>query len=213
MSGKQKRRLRNYLIDRKVQLTITAVMVMMSSGLTALIGFFWYGEIRGASEVIRVNAIASLGPEAASALGAELQAADQRRLVLLLAFALLLALLICVYGIVMTHRFAGPIYKISKHMNDIAEDRLYDLWGLRRGDQLQAFFATFERMHSHLRTRARQDISLLSGVIASLETGVATSDQLPALRRAMQAKEESLRNASEETRRIQQSPSEKSGLC
>ena len=208
MSAKQKRLLRNYLIDRKVQLTITAVMLSLSSGLIALLGIFWYSEIRKASEVIRINAIATLGPEAAAALGAELQVGDQRRLLLLLGFALVLALLICVYGIVMTHRIAGPIFKIRKHMNDIAEDRLYDLWGLRRGDQLQAFFATFERMHSHLRTRARQDISLLSGVITALETGVSTSDQLPALRQAVQAKQESLRDASEETRRIRLSPAD-----
>ena len=208
MSNRQKRRLRNYLIDRKVQLTITAVMVMMSSGLTALIGIFWYGEIRNASEVIRVNAITTLGADAATALGAELQAADQRRLILLISFAALLGVLICIYGIVMTHRIAGPLFKINKHMKDVAEGRLYGLWGLRQSDQLQDFFATFERMHGALRTRTRQDIDMLSGVLAALETGVSTSDQVPVLRRAMQAKEESLRDASEETRRIQRVPTE-----
>jgi len=203
MSTRQKRRLRNYLINRKVQLTITAVMLCVSCGLTALLGVFWYTEIRKASEVIRINAITTLGPDAASALGTELQAADQLRLLLLVGFAVLLALLICAYGIIMSHRIAGPLFKIDKHMKDITEDRLYKLWSLRRGDQLQDFFATFERMHHALRTRARQDIALLSDVIAALETGTGPADQLPALRRAMQAKEESLRDASEQTRRIQ----------
>lgn len=208
MSTRQKRRLRNYLINRKVQLTITAVMLCVSCGLTALLGVFWYTEIRKASEVIRINAITTLGPDAASALGTELQAADQLRLLLLVGFAVLLALLICAYGIIMSHRIAGPLFKINKHMKDITEDRLYKLWSLRRGDQLQDFFATFERMHHALRARARQDIALLSDVIAALETGADPADQLPALRRAMQAKEESLRDASEQTRRIQVSSSD-----
>ena len=208
MSDKQKRQLRNYLINRKVQLSITAVILALSCGLTALLGTFWYAEIRKASEVIRVNAVSTIGPEAAAALGAELQSADQTRLLLLVIYAALLAVLICVYGIVMTHRIAGPLYKINKHMEDVAEGRLYDLWGLRKSDQLQDFFATFERMHSALRTRTRQDVALLNGVIAALETGVSTADQLPSLRQAIQAKEESLRDASDETRRIQRAPTD-----
>ena len=208
MAKKQKRKLRNYLIDRKVQLTITAVILAVTLGLTGLLGVFWYHEVRGASEVIRLNAISAMGPEAAAALGAELEAADRLRLILLIVYGLLLAVCITAYGIVMTHRFAGPLYKIRKHMEDIAEGRLYGLWSLRQSDHLQDFFATFERMHSALRTRTRQDIDLIKSVIAGLETGVTPADQIAKLRQAIQAKEESLRDASNETRQIQRSPAD-----
>ena len=202
MGSRQRRKIRNYLVNRRVQLTLTAIMVLMSSLLTALLGFFWYNEIRIASEVIRINAIATLGPEAAAVLGAELAAADQHRLILLASFAVLLGLLITAYGIVTTHRIAGPLFKISKHMEDIAADRLYGLWGLRRSDQLQEFFTTFEGMHNALRSRARDDVLLLTEVIAAAETGGSMEDQLPALREALEAKTCSMRDASETTQKI-----------
>jgi len=194
--------MRNYLINRKVQLTITAVMVAISTLLTALLGFFWYAEVRRASEVIRVNAITTIGPEAAAELAQELARADMQRLLLLAGYALLLALLISVYGIVTTHRFAGPLAKISKHMQDVANNRLYGLWGLRRGDHLKELHATFERMHTALRKRNRDDIALLRAVIADAEAGGALADQLPALREALADKEGAMRDASETTQRI-----------
>jgi hypothetical protein len=200
---RQRRKIRNFLIDRKVQLSITLVMVILSSLLTAVLGFFWYSEIRKASAVIRISAISTLGPDAARQLGAQLQTDDQMRLLVLVGFAVLLGVLIAAYGIVMTHRLAGPLYKINRHMLDIADGRLYKLWGLRKGDQLQEFFGTFERMHTALRTRVEEDMKLLNQVIAAIQRGGDLSDQVPKLRQALTAKGDSLRDASEVTLKLQ----------
>jgi hypothetical protein len=200
---RQRRKIRNFLIDRKVQLRITLVMVILSSLLTAVLGFFWYSEIRKASAVIRISAISTLGPDAARQLGAQLQMDDHMRLLVLVGFAVLLGVLIAAYGIVMTHRLAGPLYKINRHMLDIADGRLYKLWGLRKGDQLQEFFGTFERMHTALRTRVEEDMKLLNQVIAAIQRGGDLSDQVPKLRQALTAKGDSLRDASEVTLKLQ----------
>lgn len=200
---RQRRKIRNFLIDRKVQLRITLVMVILSSLLTAVLGFYWYSEIRKASAVIRISAISTLGPDAARQLGAQLQADDHMRLLVLIGFALLLGVLIAAYGIVMTHRLAGPLYKINRHMLDVADGRLYKLWGLRKGDQLQEFFGTFERMHTALRTRVEEDMKLLNQLIAAIQRGGDLSDQVPKLRQALTAKGDSLRDASEVTLKLQ----------
>lgn len=200
---RQRRKIRNFLIDRKVQLRITLVMVILSSLLTAVLGFYWYSEIRKASAVIRINAISALGADAARQLGAQLQADDHMRLLVLIGFALLLGVLIAAYGIVMTHRLAGPLYKINRHMLDVADGRLYKLWGLRKGDQLQEFFGTFERMHTALRTRVEEDMKLLNQLIAAIQRGGDLSDQVPKLRQALTAKGDSLRDASEVTLKLQ----------
>jgi hypothetical protein len=201
------RQIRNFLLDRKVQLRIALVMVTLTSLLTAAMGWAWYSEIRTASSVIQINAIAALGPEAAKSLEAELTVHDQRRLLLLCGFALLLALLVVAYGIVMTHKIAGPLFKIKRHMNDIEAGRLYKLWGLRRGDQLQDFFAAFESMHGALRTRVEGDIELLNHLVAAIERGDDLKGELPSLKQALEIKGESLREAGQDTLQLKRKPS------
>jgi len=200
--SKQRRQLRNYLINRKVQLKITVVMLLLSSLLTAVLGFFWYAEIRKASSVIRINAIATIGSEAAAELGQELASSDMLRLLVLIGFAVLLGLLIAAYGIVMTHRIAGPIYKITRHMKDVEAGRLYKLWGLRKGDQLQEFFTAFERMHEAVRSRTKDDMVLLNELIAGIEGGAEMQGKVPKIRAALVAKGDSLQDASEVTQRL-----------
>jgi methyl-accepting chemotaxis protein len=195
MGTPQRRKIRNYLIDRKVQLSVTLVMLALSSLLTAVLGFFWYAEIRNASDVIRINAISLLGTAGADRLGQELAAADHRRLLILIGFAVVLGLLIAAYGIVMTHRIAGPLFKINRHMNDIAEGRLQKVWGLRKGDQLQAFFGTFERMNNALREGVEADVKLLNEVIAAVESEGDLPGLIPELQAVVARKTESLRDA------------------
>ena len=202
MSPKQRRSIRNYLLDRKVQLKITLVMLALTSMLTAILGYFWYSEIRTISDVVRINSIGLLGDDA-RLLGQELDAGDLKRLGVLIGFAVLIALLITGYGIVMTHRIAGPLFKIRRHMSDIEQGRLYKLWGLRKGDQLQEFFSTFERMHGALRERVEADMILMNEVIAAIQAGRDLTDLVPKLRSAVVKKGDSLRDASDTTQQIQ----------
>ena len=193
------RQIRNYLLDRKVQLRVALIMVALTTALTAALGWAWYTEIRTASSVIQINAIAALGPETAQSLEAELKVHDQRRLLVLVGFALLLALLVVAYGIVMTHKIAGPLFKIKRHMGDIEHGRLYKLWGLRKGDQLKDFFAAFESMHGALRARVEADIELLNRLVAAIERGGDLQGELPALKLALESKNESVREAGQTT--------------
>lgn len=197
MVTRQRRKIRNYLIDRRVQTRITLMMVTLSSLLTAFLGSFWYAEIRKASGLIRTSAIATLGEEAANSLGRELAAQDQLRLLLLVGFAVVIALLIAACGIVYSHRFAGPLFKIKCLMGEIEAGRLADLGSLRRGDQLQEFFRTFERMHGALRARAESDLLLLDQLLAGIEGGGDLSEQVPRIRQALEHKRRSLQDASE----------------
>lgn len=197
-----RRQLRNYLIDRKVQLRFTLIMVVLTTLLTAALGVAWYAEIRKASAVVQVSAIAALGSDAAASLENELAADDQKRLLVLVGFAVALALLVVVYSIIMTHRIAGPLFKMKRYMSDIEAGRLYKLWGLRRGDQLQEFFAGFERMHGALRTRVEEDTQLLGHLIAAIERGEDMRGELSTLKQALQAKTDSLREASQNTMKL-----------
>lgn len=201
-TGRQRRQLRNFLLDRKVQLRITVIMVLITAVLTAGLGYFWYAEMRKASDVIRVNAMATLGDAATKQLESELAGQDRLRLLLLVGFASLLALLIAGYGIVMTHKLAGPLFKMTRHMSDIERNRIYQLWDLRKGDQLQDFFAAFKAMHGALRKRVEDDMLLLNQLVSAIERGDDLAKQLAPIKEALQQKGDSLRDASDVTQQL-----------
>jgi methyl-accepting chemotaxis protein len=199
---RHQRKLRNFLIDRKVQLRISLVMVLIGALLTGALGYFWYGEMRKASKVIRVNAMVTLDTAAVQQLESELASQDRTRLLVLAGFAVLFSVLIAGYGIVMTHKLAGPLLKITRHMNDIESNRLYELWELRKGDQLQSFFSSFKRMHAALRRRVEADMILLNRLMAAIDRGDTLRDELPGIKERLREKGESLRSASETTQKI-----------
>jgi methyl-accepting chemotaxis protein len=192
MPSTHRRQIRNYLLDRKVQLTVAAVMVVLTSLLTAGLGMAWYSEVRNASAVIQVNAISALGLDTATGLADELAANDLKRLLVLVAFGIALAFLVVGYGIVMTHKIAGPLFKMKRYLGEIAEGRLDQLAGLRKGDQLQDFFTALDHMHAALRGRAEADLALLEKVVAAIDKGEDVQALLPQLRQAAEAKRERL---------------------
>jgi nitrogen fixation/metabolism regulation signal transduction histidine kinase len=65
----------------------------------------------------------------------------------------LLVIVIGMAGIVVTHRIAGPIYKMKKQLGDVGEGHLRVPSPLRKGDELVEFFDTFREMVIHLRER------------------------------------------------------------
>ena len=168
-----KRHIRNYLLDRKLQLRYTLMMVLLSSVLTAGLGYFWYDQMRTTSRTIEVRALATMSDEDVERIKSEMATQDQMRLVVLVGFGVLFAFMVAGYGIVLTHKVAGPLFKISRYMNDMKEGKLGEVYDLRKGDQLREFFETFKQMHIALRKQALAEVTTLDEVIASTERHLA----------------------------------------
>ena len=81
----------------------------------------------------------------------------------------LLVVLIGFMGIVVTHKVAGPVYKMKRHLREVANGRLQVPNRLRRGDELVDFFVAFEGMVLSLRERQEQEIQALDRAIRILE--------------------------------------------
>jgi nitrogen fixation/metabolism regulation signal transduction histidine kinase len=94
----------------------------------------------------------------------------------------LLVVLVGLAGIVVTHRVAGPIYKMKRQIREVGRGRLEVPSKLRRGDELVDFFEAFETMVQSLRRRQEGEIAELEKVLSELEARVAPSD-LERLRR------------------------------
>ncbi len=115
---------------------------------------------------------------------------EQRRTFAILVVALsLLVLGVGIVGIMVTHRIAGPIFKMKRLLGNVGEGKLTLREKLRKGDELQHFFDAFEKMVTSLRARQGHEIAELDAAIAVLEAHGAAADleALRALRRDMQA--------------------------
>jgi len=112
------------------------------------------------------------------------QAADlamqQRAMLYTLCGALaLLVVLIGAAGIVVTHKVAGPIFKMRINLKMVADGRLRVPTPLRKGDELVDFFDTFRTMVISLRERQEVEIGKLNRAIATLESKAAPGELEP----------------------------------
>jgi nitrogen fixation/metabolism regulation signal transduction histidine kinase len=119
-------------------------------------------------------------------------ARQQTRMLLGLVLGLsLLVIAIGAAGIVVTHRVAGPIYKMKKLLGYVGDGHLHLNDKLRKGDELQHFFDSFEKMVQSLRQRQQVEIAKLDEAIISLQHTVP-EEQLSALKSLRQEMQEAL---------------------
>ncbi len=108
--------------------------------------------------------------------------ASQRRTMSYALIGVLVALVVFIglAGVVVTHRVAGPIFKMKRQLRDVGNGSLRIPSALRKGDELVHFFETFADMVRSLRERQEQEIALLDAAILKLE-GKAQADDLKPL--------------------------------
>ena len=190
-----KRQLRNLLLDR-LQVRYTAVIVLISAVLTGGLGYFVFRKAREASEVVLVTLVDKADDAATlETIKRSFESSDRLMLFTLIGFGFILCAVLTIYGIAITHKVAGPLYKISHYFGSIRDDRLEPVVALRRGDQLQEFFDHFREMHEALRRRAEEEVAILTSAIAVLEAGAPTGEaarELEALRALKRRKQDSL---------------------
>src|SRR5262249_34794179 len=100
------------------------------------------------------------------------------------ALVVLLALLVVgvgFAGIIVTHRVAGPIYKMKKQLRELGDGNYRVPFPLRKGDELVDFFEEFRSMVTQLRQRQEREIGLLDRAILNLQSKT-TEDELKELR-------------------------------
>jgi hypothetical protein len=175
-----RRSLRNYLLNSTYQLRFTAVIVVISAVLTGGLGYLVMHNAHEASRVVQVRALDPTD-ELAQQLVQQFARGDRILLLTLIAFGFVLSLVLAGYGIVLTHKVAGPLYKITNHLDKIRDGKLGVVYNLRKGDQLVDFFEHFKGAHDALRARTEEDIALLDRALATVTTG-AVADELRAAR-------------------------------
>jgi methyl-accepting chemotaxis protein len=97
-----------------------------------------------------------------------LESDDQALVYKMVAVGFGLVVILSAYLVIMTHKVAGPLFKVSVYFDHMADGRLGKVTPLRRGDMLQDFFGDFKAMHESLRTRAQADADAMERALAAL---------------------------------------------
>jgi nitrogen fixation/metabolism regulation signal transduction histidine kinase len=104
-----------------------------------------------------------------------------------LLVSLVLALIVLVVsigcaGIVVTHKVAGPVFKMQRMFGQVGDGHFSVRERLRKGDEMQAFFESFEKMLGRLRDIQGQDMERIDKAIAKFEAS-GSSDAMETLKK------------------------------
>lgn len=164
-----KRHVSNYLVDRRLQLRYALIITAVSLAIAATLGALIYQQehrasadlLAGLRELADDSTLHGFDAETLReyqrATAADIEARDRRLVLEMLAIGLGLTLILSGYLVVMTHKVAGPLYKIATYLDQMAEGRWHEITPLRRGDMLQDFYAVFREMHQAVRARLKGD--------------------------------------------------------
>lgn len=103
---------------------------------------------------------------------------------ILIATLVLLVAGLWLGAIVLTHRIAGPVYKMRRQLRAVSKGDWSRPSPLRKGDELRSFFAAFEGLVDALRRQRREHLKALDEALASVPEGLGRQ-QLVELRQLM----------------------------
>ena len=157
--GKSQRKMKNYLLDLRYQLKFTLTMVAIAAGLTSALGWMIMSKAHEASRIVQVRALDPDDAEAAQ-LVAQFAHNDRVLIFVLIGFGLVMSLVLTFYGIIITHKVAGPHFKVTLYLDKIRDGKLGKVYALRKGDELVEFFDHFKAAHDSLRAAEEEDVAL-----------------------------------------------------
>jgi len=116
-----------------------------------------------------------------------------RVLWVLIATGITLMLGLAFYGIKMTHKVAGPLFKVSLYLAKMRDGRFDKVYNLRKGDQLVDFYEHFKDAHAGVVKIEKEDIEQLKAVIeAAKGAGLGDHESVAELEKALARKEKSI---------------------
>ncbi len=191
-----KRKLRNYLIDVGLQIRYTSFIILVAVFLTGVLGYKILEATQDTSKVIWMTGL--VDPASAGELQDQFKSNDRVVLFGIVGFGMVLVLSVAGAGIWITHKVAGPLFNIAKICGRIRDGELSaPMRQLRKGDELQAFYSSFQEMYEAIRGRMADDMRVLNGAIAALEAAPDLSppvqQSLDEMRALRDRKDQSLR--------------------
>ena len=196
-----RRHLRNYLLDKRLQLRYVALITALSALIAGALGYLIYRQEHRASntimESLESSELAGYSAELKGQIQERLSSHDNNLVLTMVGAGVGLALVLSLYVVVMTHKVAGPLYKVSGYLASLAEGRMRNVTPLRKGDMLQDFYESFRHAHDTVKERYRKDNEAIGRfLVACDDAGVGASgdigDALRALREHKEQRDRAL---------------------
>ncbi|HSM92124.1 MAG TPA: hypothetical protein VLT47_04495 [Anaeromyxobacteraceae bacterium] len=166
-----KRKMRNYLINTRLQLRFASWLLAVAAAISMVLGWVLW---RSYAETSRVVALAD--PDVAESLAAAFASEDRARMVWLAAA--LAVVLVCLLGfaVVMTHRIAGPAFAIGRTCRQVGEGNYERPRPLRERDMLVELADEAAQMVEGVRAREEQEREVLAAAVRRLQEPGGTAE-------------------------------------
>ncbi len=187
MARHKQRRFRNYLLDKRFQLKYTGMVLLVTAVVAGVLGYAAYRYSKGQTQALtaQIALQPEIDPAAAQDLEGFAQRADQKVALAILLGVLALLAALAVTCIVITHRLAGPAYRMTKLFEEVAEGRLQVRTGIRKSDEFQDLFQSFAAMVQSLRAQRSAEIAQLKAGLDELASTGVRPEQVSALRQLL----------------------------
>jgi methyl-accepting chemotaxis protein len=154
-------RKRQYLVDRRFQMKYTLMVVTVSSLLFIIFGYQLYKGELARTEILKIQNMDALGL---------VQAQDHHVLWYLIGVFILQIASLVVLGVLLTHRIAGPMFRVRKYLEEIAEGgKLKPLDKVRSRDEFREFFDSLSMLIEQLAARGESQKTKVEELRAALE--------------------------------------------
>ena len=172
-----KRRFSNFLLNKSLQLRYIGVVTVISAVLLGTLGtMIWQQKNLASSQIMEALDQSSVPDDIKIALDDDLSRRDFNWILRLAGVGVGLVLVLFFLLLIMTHKVAGPLYKVSLYFDRMAQGRLGETYPLRRGDMLRDFYDKFKEMHDAVRARHREENDATGRFLAACDAAGTSRD-------------------------------------
>ena len=171
VADRRQRRLRNYLLDAKLQLRLASYLIGVGVALSLGLGWLLWRAYRETSRVIALS-----DPDSGDSIGLALASEDRVRIIII--GVALGGVLICLLGsaLVVSHRIAGPAFAIARTCRQVGEGNLAVPRPLRPRDLLVELGNAVAAMVDALREREAREREVVRSAASALRDPAASPE-------------------------------------
>lgn len=164
------------IIDARFQWKYTLLIVALGVGVSFVMGGLLYRAHLDNTRLLDLD----------QRLQEQVIRGDQIFLLYLIIGIVLMAAVLGVWGLIVTHRISGPLFIVARYLDVLADGQYPDVRPLRKRDELQEFFATFEDAVNGLRGRDIENMRVIDAALADGDNHDGAIKALEQMREALQ---------------------------
>lgn len=162
MAEQKKYRRKTYVVDRRFQYKYTAMIVGIGAIIAVICAYFILQAWRDNTELLAIS----------NAIADEIHRRESTKIYWAVGIFVVLEVVgLFAWGILVTHRIAGPLFIIDRYLAALRSGIYPDMRPLRRHDELQHFFESFCNTIDVLREREGQHLEVIQAAIDELPDG------------------------------------------